>query len=173
MDLCPICHREASIKQEEDRLQVVCETCGDYLITGECVDQIEYVVKATIVAKLQRWMRETKDLGKRMVSSAPMRMDDPYIREYVTLHNIKNMYLRKGTKEEYDSVLRKCLELQERLRQDCVMLEESFDIFPTADKDESRTMARKMIEAGDLGSRVENGDLCIYVTHSGQARLSS
>ena len=174
MDICPICHNNAdSIKQERRGLHVVCDTCGEFIVTGECLDYLEFTAKGNLLAKAQRWLRETKDLGLRMISSAPVRMDDRSVSEFVTVYNLRNMYLRKGTREEYDSVLSKCLALQKKLGLDCVPLDEAFDIFPTVDEKESRVMARKMIEAGDLGSREENGIDCIYVTQAGLDRLSS
>jgi hypothetical protein len=173
MDICPICRKNAgSIKSERRGLRVSCDTCGEILITAECLDYFEYSGKGSIIAKTQRWLRETKDLGLRMISSAPVHMDHGDVREYVTLHNLKNMYLRRGTSAEYDSVLSKCLALQNKLGRDCVPLDEAFDIFPTVDEQESRVMARKMTAEGDLGSREVNGVECIYVTPAGLNRLS-
>lgn len=173
MDVCPICRKSAdSVKPDRRGLHVLCSTCGEFVITGECADFLEYTAKELLVAKAQRWMRETKEIGLRMISSAPVRLDDSYIREYVTVHNIRNMYLRKGTVEEYNMVLRKCLALQERLGRDCVPFDQALDAFPTVDTKESKVMARKMVEVGDMGSREENGVDCIYVTAKGLERLS-
>jgi hypothetical protein len=142
------------------------------MITGECLDHLEFNVKGHLLEKTQRWARETKDLGLRMISSAPVRMDIPEVREYVTVYNLRHMYLRKGTKEEYDLVLTKCVTLQNKLGKDSVTLAEARDIFPTVDEKESKVMARKMVEAGDLGSREENGVYSIYVTPAGLERLA-
>ncbi|MHB1001486.1 MAG: hypothetical protein ACYC27_19780 [Armatimonadota bacterium] len=174
MDVCPICHNNAeSLKPEKRGLHVKCNTCGEYIITGECLDYLEYTSKGNVAAKTQRWLRETKDIGLRIISTATMRMDDPDIREYVTVYNLKNMYLRKGTKIEYNKVLRKCLELQQKLGKDCVTMDEARDIFPTVDEKESKVMARKMVAAGDLGNREENGVDCIYVTSEGLQHLAT
>jgi hypothetical protein len=173
MDICPICNNTTeSIKSESHGLHVACDTCGDFLITGECLDYLEHAVSGTIFAKTQRWLRETKSLGLRMISSAPTRVEYSFIRKYVTVAQLKSMYLRTGTDEEYNTVLRKCLALQKKLGRECVTFEEARDIFPTVDEKESRIMARKMAVAGDLGIREEDGIECIFVTPAGLERLS-
>jgi hypothetical protein len=132
---------------------------------------MEYNAKGAVVAKAARWLRETKRVGLRMISSAPVRMDHADVRDYVTVYNLRNMYLRKGTDEEYESVLRKCLALQNELGRDCVPFDDALDIFPTVDAKESNVMARKMVAAGDLGSCDEDGVDSIFVTPAGLERL--
>jgi hypothetical protein len=134
MDVCPICHSNTdSVRMEARGVRAACDTCGEYVIKNECLDYLEFNAKDSLVAKAQRWLRESKELGLRMISSAPVRMDHSDVREYVTVHNLRNMYLRKGAPDEYDSVLRKCLALQEKLGRESVSLDEALDIFPTVD----------------------------------------
>lgn len=173
MERCPVCQNDAeSAKWDSKGLRVACSVCGEYLITTECLDHLEFNVKENIILKLRRFLRQSKDAGLRMVSSAPVLVEDRYVRKTVTLQDLRTMYLRRGTEKEYESVLRNCLDLQKKLGVDCVPFDQAIDIFPTVDVRESEVMARKMIAAGDMGSREENGVKCIYVAQAGLDRIS-